>query len=150
VGDRRIELISASEDDEAAIKLLLGEAALPVDGLDLAFPKGYVVARVAGHIVGCAGLEVYGSDGLLRSLAVQVNERKTGLGARLVADRLEAARAKGLGSVFAITTTAADFFEHLGFERIDRDVVPAGVRGSVEFASICPSSAAVLRKALQS
>jgi amino-acid N-acetyltransferase len=144
-----VELLAASASHEAAIRSLLSEAALPLEGLEVAFPKGYVVARVGDGIVGCAGLEVYGSDGLLRSLAVAESERKNGLGSRLVADRLDAARADGLASLFAITTTAADFFQGLGFERTGRDVVPSGIRGSVEFASICPSSAAVFRKSLK-
>lgn len=145
-----IEIVLASEDDEAAVRSCLSEAALPLEGLELAFPAGFVVARRADGIVGCAGLEIHGPDALLRSLVVVTSARKTGLGAELVANRLEAARAGGLASMFAITTTAADFFEHLGFERIARDMVPPGIRASAEFASICPSSAAVLRKSLRS
>jgi protein-tyrosine-phosphatase/N-acetylglutamate synthase-like GNAT family acetyltransferase len=145
-----IELVRASADHEAAIKSLLSEAGLPLDGLEVAFPEGYVVARTTDRIVGCAGVEVYGTDGLLRSLAVAASEQKSGLGSRLVANRLDAARANGLAWMFAITTTAADFFERVGFERIGREMVSPGVRGSAEFASICPSTAAVLRKSLQS
>ena len=144
------ELASASASHEPAIRRLLSDAALPLEGLEMAFPKGYVVAHAAGDLVGCAGIEVYGRDALLRSLVVAAQDRKTGLGARLVANRIDAARADGLDSIYAITTTAADFFAHLGFERIGREVVPAGVRSSAEFSSICPSSAAVLRKSLKS
>ena len=148
--DRGVELAAASAAHEPAIRGLLREAALPLEGLELAYPKGYVVAQVAGRLVGCAGVEVYGQDGLLRSLAVAAGDRKTGLGARLVANRFDAARADGLASIFAITTTAADFLEHLGFERIGREAVPESVRRSAEFASICPSSAAILRRSLKS
>ena len=145
-----VELFPASTTDEPAVRGLLSEAVLPLEGLELAFPKGYVVAQVAGRLAGCAGFEVYGQDGLLRSLAVRAGDRKTGLGARLVANRIDAARADGLVSMFAITTTAADFFEHLGFERMGREAVPESVQRSAEFSSICPSSAAILRRSLKS
>jgi amino-acid N-acetyltransferase len=145
-----IELSAASAAHEPAIRRLLTDAALPLEGIEVAFPQAYVVAHDASDLVGCAGIEVYAQDALLRSLAVAAQDRKTGVGARLVANRIEAARAEGLASIFAITTTAADFFVHLGFECIGRDVVPASVRSSAEFSSICPSTAVVFRKALKS
>jgi amino-acid N-acetyltransferase len=145
-----VELSAASAAHEPAIRRLLTDAALPLEGIEVAFPRGYVVAHAAADLVGSAGIEIYDQDALLRSLAVAARDRKAGLGARLVANRIDAARADGLASIFAITTTAADFFAHLGFERVGRDVVPGSVRSSAEFSSICPSTAAVFRKALKS
>jgi N-acetylglutamate synthase-like GNAT family acetyltransferase len=55
-----------------------------------------------------------------------------------------------LRNLYLITTTAAPFFERLGFEPVQREAVPEGIRKSPEFASICPTSAAVLRRSLQS
>jgi amino-acid N-acetyltransferase len=144
-----VALVPARKDDEAAVRALLEAAELPVAGIDLAFPEGYVVARADG-VIGCAGIEVHDGDGLLRSVAVRGGGRHLGLGSRLVEDRVLAAKSKALRNLYLITTTAAPFFERLGFEPVQRETVPEGIRKSPEFASICPSSAAVLRRSLQS
>jgi amino-acid N-acetyltransferase len=47
-----------------------------------------------------------------------------------------------------LTTTAERYFPKFGFERIERNDVPASVQASVEFTSACPSSAIVMRKPL--
>ena len=49
----------------------------------------FVVATKGRDLDGVAGLEVYGSNALLRSLAVAAQHRSWGLGARLV-DAIEA------------------------------------------------------------
>jgi amino-acid N-acetyltransferase len=47
-----------------------------------------------------------------------------------------------------LTTTAEHFFPKFGFERIARADVPSSVQRSVEFTSVCPASATVMRKPL--
>jgi arsenate reductase len=148
--DAVIEVAPARSEDEGEVRSLLTASALPVEGLDVGFLQRFVVARLAGSVVGCAGIEVYGTDALLRSLAVAPAGRSRGLGSRLVEDRWKAAASEGLSSLYLITTTAAVFFEGLGFEHVERASVPAGIRQSAEFVSICPSSAAVLRRSLKS
>lgn len=54
-------------DDRQAIEALLEANNLPLAGLDLGLEVA-VVARDARLIVGCAGVEPYGSAGLLRSV----------------------------------------------------------------------------------
>ena len=144
-----VSLMPAGADDEQAVRSLLKNAQLPEDGLELAFPDGFVVARTDG-VVGCAGLEVHDGNGLLRSVAVNATGRHYGLGSKLVEDRMRAARSRGLGAVYLITTNAAPFFQRLGFEQVARETVPSGIRSSSEFATICPSSAAVLRRPVKS
>jgi arsenate reductase len=135
----------ATHDDERAIRALLLAADLPIDGLAIDFPVGYAVARRGNVVVGCAGLEHYGRDGLLRSVAVTPSERGNGIGVALVQDRLRAAQTGGLDSVYLLTTTAPAFFRQLGFDPCERSGVPPAVGSSPEFASICPTSAACLR-----
>ena len=48
-----------------------------------------------------------------------------------------------------LTNTAAGYFPRLGFAPVARDEVPAEVRGSLQFASVCPSTAAVLALRLE-
>ena len=135
----------ARADDLAAITALLTAAALALAGVDARFPDGYVVAIRAGAVVGAAGLEIHGDAGVLRSVVVDPAARGLGLGQALSADRVAAARACGLAAVYLLTTTAADFYLRLGFAPCARAEVPAAIAGSIEFASVCPASAACLR-----
>jgi len=139
----------AETGDLEAVRALLVASALPLDGLSDQFPGGYVVARrTEGDLVGVAGVEVFADAGLLRSVAVAASVRGTGLGRALVEDRMAWASLRGLGTLYLLTSTAADFFSRLGFERVTRDSAPEAMRASVEFASVCPSTATVMRREL--
>ena len=141
----RYTIRPAAPGDADAVRALLAASALPVEGLDEQFGAQYAVAvSDAGEIVGAEGYEVYGPWGLLRSAAVDASWRGRGIGAALTRDRIAAARAQGLRGLYGLTTTAADYFPRLGFAIVGRDAVPAEVRASREFASICPSSATTL------
>jgi amino-acid N-acetyltransferase len=140
-----ISITPAMADDAMAITTLLTASALPLDGA-LACLDSAVVARADGRIVGCAALELYGPDALLRSVAVDGALQRRGVGRGLVAAALDLARDRGAATVYLLTTTAETFFHHLGFERLAREAVPAAVRGSVEFTSACPATAAVMRR----
>jgi amino-acid N-acetyltransferase len=85
---------------------------------------------------------------LLRSVAVAPSHRGLGFGQRLVQERLAFAKTKNLDAVYLLTTTAAPFFGRLGFEAVSRADAPAGVRESLEFSSVCPTSSACLVKNL--
>lgn len=136
----------AEAADYPRIQQLLADAGLPLDGLN-GHDNFRVLCRDA-EIVGCAAIEHYGKFGLLRSVALAPNERRRGLGRQLVQEILRQARAEGIAELILLTTTAAPFFERLGFRVISREDVPAPVRASVEFQSACPASAAVLRLVL--
>jgi N-acetylglutamate synthase-like GNAT family acetyltransferase len=131
--------------DLEAVRALLRAAELPLDGLEEQFGPRYVVAEAGGELAGAAGVEVYGGDGLLRSVVVAPSHRGTGLGKALVAERLDWARRERLAALYLLTTTAPGFFATLGFESVARAATPEGIRGSREFASICPSTATVMR-----
>ena len=139
----------AGPRDLEAVRALLRAAELPIDGVEEQFGPRYVVAEVGGELAGAAGVEVYGGDGLLRSVVVAPSHRGTGLGKALVADRLAWARREDLAALYLLTTTAADFFARLGFERVEREGVPPAIRASGEFASVCPSTAVVKRVVLR-
>jgi amino-acid N-acetyltransferase len=127
----------------ALVEELLRRAGLPVEGLADQFPGGYVVVQRAGAVVACAGLEVYGTCGLLRSVAVQPELRREGLGRALVAKLLDRARELRLEAVYLLTTTATDYFPRLGFRPVARAAVPEALARAPELANICPSSATV-------
>jgi len=138
------EIRAASAADRETVEALLRRADLPPDGLDEQFGEPYGLAVADGAVVGAAGVEVYGDAGLLRSVAVDPAWRGRGVGAALTRERLEWARARGLGAVYLLTNTAAGYFPRLGFTPVARDRVPEAVRGSLQFASVCPSTAKVM------
>jgi arsenate reductase len=134
----------ARQADLEPLRRLLAECGLGAEGVETAFPEGYAVVESAGELVGAAGIEVYGEDGLLRSVAVAPGQRGSGLGALVVRDRLQWAANRRLHGVYLLTTTAAEFFEWMGFRRIERDDAPAGIRTSEQFSGACPLSAVVM------
>jgi amino-acid N-acetyltransferase len=144
-----VALRPARAEDLDAIRALAALAELPLEGITDQFPAGYVVAHRAGELVGVAGLEVHGGAGVLRSVVVAPGERGTGLGVALTAERLVAARGRRLDAVYLLTTTAADFYDRFGFRPFPRADVPDAIAKCPEFASICPSSAACRRLALE-
>jgi amino-acid N-acetyltransferase len=128
-------------DDRAELEPLLTACKLPLDGLADA---RMVVARLDGEVVGCAGIEVWGAHGLLRSVAVAPAHRGKGIGEALVADRLAWARGEQLASVSLLTTGASIYFGRLGFVPVARDQLPRELRSSTQLGlGVCASATAM-------
>ena len=108
-------------------------------------PISFVVAEANGTLVGAAGLEIYGSVGLLRSVVVTEEWRGHRLGKQLAENRLRFARERGLQAVYLLTDTAVDYWSRFGFTAISRDQAPDAIRTSHEFAHACPSSSTLMR-----
>jgi amino-acid N-acetyltransferase len=142
-----IQIGPARGEDVNDVLRLLEASHLPVDGLR-EHAAAVVVARQGGRVVGSAALEIYSDGGLLRSVAVSPGLQRAGIGRQLIERAIQTARTADIPAIYLLTTTAAGYFLRFGFERIDRNEVPAGVRQSVEFASACPASATVMRKML--
>lgn len=132
-----------------AIRSLLGASALPIDDLDPALLPRFFGVEGAGGLEGVVALERQGEAGLLRSLAVTPARRGDGLGRALVEHVENVAVAEGIRELWLLTTTAEPFFRRLGWELADRAKAPEGIRGTSEFRSVCPSSAACLRRDLR-
>ena len=114
---------------------------LPVDGLADHLGSA-LVGRDGAKIVASAALELYGDAALLRSVAVAPSHRGRGLGERITRAALDLAEARGVRTVYLLTTTAADFFaRRLGFAMTTRAAVPGRVRASLEFTALCPDAA---------
>ena len=133
----------AAAADLAPVLTLLAAAGLPEAGLP-AHVETVLVAGEGGAVVGCAALEIYGGDALLRSVTVAKDCRGQGLGARLTKAALELAGARGIRRVFLLTTDADAYFATQGFTSVERDTAPTSIRASDEFASACPASAKLL------
>lgn len=142
------EIIPARPADWPRIADLVRDAGLPLDGLE-AHLATTIVARDAERVLGCAALEPYGTDALLRSVAVLPSHRGRGLGEALTAAAIAYARRQGVRAIYLLTETAAGFFPRFGFEETSRDAVPPAVRASVEFTTACPASATAMRLQLR-
>ena len=136
----------ATAADAPAILQLLRDAELPIDGLTDHLDTALVV-RDGGAIVGCAALEVYADGALLRSVAVASSVRGRGLGRLLTNSAIGLAESLDRPVVYLLTQTAEGYYPQFGFVRIERAEVPASVQQSVEFRSVCPASAIVMRRA---
>lgn len=130
----------ADPSDKDVVASLLQAVGLPLEGVDEHF-SDFIVAQVDGELAGCAGLEIHGGHGLLRSVAVMPTRQRRGVGSRLVLAVLADARRRRLKSVILLTETAIDYFQHFGFVMISRGDVPVAVRASAEFQGACPDSA---------
>ena len=109
---------------------LLESAALPVSDLTEAHLEHFLFSGPESAPSGLVGLELCGSDALLRSLVVASANRSTGVGSALVERAETHARALGARSVFLLTTTAERFFSRHGYQRIARESAPASIRNT--------------------
>lgn len=133
----------ATAADRSGVVGLLREAGLPDAGVP-ADLRDFVVAERDGALGGAAGLEVYDDTALLRSVVVAPAWRGTGLGKELVDYVLASARARGIGDIYLLTTTAEHWFPRFGFRPVARATVPAPLHASAEFQGACPESAVVM------
>jgi len=75
-------------------------------------------------VVGICALHICWDDlAEIRSLAVQEEDQKKGIGAKLVKACLEESRTLGVKRVFALTYQP-EFFESLGFKIVDKTILP--------------------------
>jgi amino-acid N-acetyltransferase len=127
---------------------LLEAEGLPASDLTEAHLEHFFFAGSDGAPTGVVGLELYGHDSLLRSLAVGAAARTQGLGSALILHAEEYAKAHQVRAIYLLTTTAQAYFEQRGYRRIDRAQAPASIQSTREFASLCPASCAFMIKRL--
>jgi amino-acid N-acetyltransferase len=96
--------------------------------------------------VGFGGLELHGSDALLRSVVTLPPVRQVGMGAAIVAALEAEARARKCRAVYLITTLQTDFFGRLGYVPCARSAIPEAVGASAQFTTLCPENATIMVK----
>lgn len=76
----------------------------------------FFVAQEDGKIIGCCALEIYNKKiGEIRSLVVNENYRKRGIGKKLVLECVKKAKKAKLREVLSITDKI-NFFKKMGFD----------------------------------
>lgn len=139
-----VEFRAATPADWPSIAALLTQASLPLTGAEAHLPH-FIAALRDGQVIAVAGLEVYGTSALLRSVAVSESERGTGLGREMARRVLNSASTIGITTVVLLTTSAANYFLRFGFVPVTRDRVPPELLASEEFQTACPASATIMR-----
>ncbi len=128
-------------EDREQIRTLLDATKLPAETVDTDATTFYI-AEQDDRVVGIAGLEHYGNDALLRSVAVPAELQRKGIGSVIVDLMLEEAAKLRVENVVLLTETAKDFFLKKGFSVIERSTITnQEMKKSSEFAQVCPESA---------
>jgi amino-acid N-acetyltransferase len=143
-----IKFVFAGPRDETAIKQFLEANGLLHQDIQTADLKHFLTARDSSDMIGLVGLEIQGNCALLRSLAVNKDNRHKGL-ATLLVDKIENyARSLKICTLYLLTMTAEDFFKKCDFRGAARETAPAGIQNTAEFRGLCPASAVFMTKRL--
>ena len=127
-----------------AVRVLLKNSKLPFEDIGAHYSH-FITVEADKKVLGVVGLENCSGIGLLRSLAVDTGHRDKGLGKILVNRMIEYSCSLNISVLCLLTTTADGFFKRLGFEAIERDALPAEIKTTAEFKSICPVSAICMK-----
>jgi amino-acid N-acetyltransferase len=86
--------------------------------------RDFMVCHDQGRVVGCCALSIVWADlAEVRSLAVDENYQKRGIGRLLVTQAVQHAKELHMPGVFTLTLEPG-FFEKLGFKRVAMDQLP--------------------------
>ena len=140
-------VLKAVPADFDQVRQLLHSENLPVEDISPDLPNFFVI-RDNQTVVGVIALEVYGRDGLLRSMAVHPQHRSKSLGDALLKSLIDHAR-EVVTTLYLITTTAEKYFLKRGFESVPRENISSLIQSSKEFTTLCPTTATVMKKDLQ-
>lgn len=133
--------------DDPSLVTRLKSAGLPRSDLGTADQLFFAFTTASQH-VGCGGFLIANDHALLRSVVVDEDQRGTGLGAAIVEALLDEAAAQGAKAAWLLTTDAQPFFARVGFHLSPRSDAPHEISSTPQFSSICPGSAALMRRDL--
>jgi amino-acid N-acetyltransferase len=115
------------------LKAALSRAGLPADDVAHDGPLFWRFER-DDVPVGFAGIEVHGTDAVLRSLITLPPVRQRGIGGAMI-DKMEVeARARGASAIYLLTRDFVAFFAKLGYAPCGRDHLPPAIAAAGPFA----------------
>jgi amino-acid N-acetyltransferase len=142
-----MSLRKATTADFEEVEGLLIACNLPSDDIAKHFGN-FIVHEEEGVIIGVGGLEVHGTDGLVRSIAVKPASQGKGIGKSLYNSIENRAFELGIDALYMLTESAEVYFSQFGFIVIERKGIPNSIKNTKQFSLLCPSSATVMFKAL--
>lgn len=108
----------------------------------------FVSLRQNKCISAIGGLEFHMPYALVRSVAVHPEYQGNGY-ARIICEALSRqAMSRNVRDLYLLTETAQGFFSKAGFVAVERSVVPDIIKATVQFSTLCPDEAVVMRKQL--
>ena len=137
-------------DKTTNVRPLLERAGLPhSDIIDVRW-QALLGWMEEGTVVAAGGTEICDDDVLLRSVVVEPSHQGRGVGYRLVAELETRAAAAGCSGMYLLTLDAQDYFRRrFGYQEIERETAPKGIRYSSQFSGVCPESATLMYKAFR-
>ena len=145
---RRLQATPLAVWERDGVEAALVREGLPADDLGDPYVLLWRFETYEDVPVGFGGLEVYGDDALLRSVATLPPLRQVGMGAAIVAALEGEAHARRLRAIYLLTASDREFFARLGYAPCTLGDVPEGIRQSRQFAALCPPTATVMVKRL--
>jgi UDP-N-acetylmuramate: L-alanyl-gamma-D-glutamyl-meso-diaminopimelate ligase len=134
----------ATRHEMAQIRSQLRDVGLDADDLDEGHAGDFLSLTNETGFVGTVGLEVYGEDAILRSLAVKKQARGHGYGWMLADTAISQARLRGVRRIYLLTETASDFFAaKLGFRVVVPSTISRAVASSTTFRNTSEGSVAM-------
>jgi amino-acid N-acetyltransferase len=130
-----------------AVALLLAQG-LPVSDITDEHLEHFFFIGSDSSPTGLVGVEIYGTDALLRSLVVADTARTQGIGTLLVQHAEDYAASHSVATMYLLTMTAERFFERRGYRRVDRTQAPRAIQSTSEFVGLCPASSEFMIKQL--
>jgi len=128
------------------LKAALVKAGLPADDVGDGHLLFWRFETAADIPAGFGGIEMHAGDALLRSVVTLPPLRGIGMGSAIVAALESEARLLKCRSIYLVTTSAAEFFERLGYAPCDRSDVPDAIGRSHHFAQLCCAAGTVMIK----
>jgi amino-acid N-acetyltransferase len=144
-----MRIIKATEQSRNEIINLLKSNNLPAGDLPEVLDEFYT-ALDGQKIVGLIGMERYSHYGLLRSMVVHPDYRNKQIAKKLVQLLEQKAANSEIITMYLLTETAENYFSRNNYQLITREEVPEELLLSSEFSHVCPVSATVMKKELQS
>ena len=141
-----MNIVPASQNSFTAAIRLLESCSLPTQ--DIHPGTQLFVMEEGDRVIGTIAVEYNWDHALLRSLSVDEDFRKKGIGEELVSFIEDYVKKQGVLHIFILTTTAAGFFSKRGYTKMEREEVPEFIQQTSEFSSVCPASAIIMKKQL--
>lgn len=138
--------LEPTDYDEATAILLASQ--LIVEDLAPESMTAFLGIMDGDALAAIGGLEMHGSDALLRSIATRPDSRNMGYATVIVGGLEARARENGVERVYLLTDTAAAYFERLGYGTVSRERAPGGIAATGQFRQLCPDTAAFMVKPL--
>ena len=135
-----LQIVRLNRTHLSDIEVLLQNCGLPYEDCNEHLDCFNGITR-DGNLIAIGALQFKGPVALLRSIAVHTENRSQGLAASVTRYLIELARLDGVRELYLLTETAEYYFTRFGFCPVTRENLPAEIKSTRQFESLCPASA---------